>query len=107
MKIEGSIQATSIENPTIVSLQGIEKRCSSCKKRWEDDEKVVVFITSVIKNDTIPLSDESIHIVHLSPCLEEFVSTIMASFPKVEPEVKKPEEVIQKPQDTSLQSVPA
>jgi hypothetical protein len=107
MKIEGSIQATFVENPFIVSLQGVEKRCASCKKRWDDDEKVVVFITSVIKNDTIPLSDESIHIVHLSPCLEEFVSTIMASFPKPEIEAKKQEEIIHKPQDTTLQSVPA
>ena len=84
MKIVGKVPDTYILEPFLTSLQGVEKRCASCKKRWEDDEKVVVFITSTVKDDKIALADDSIHIVHLSPCLEEFVGTIMASFPKPE-----------------------
>ncbi len=90
MKITGKISVAQIEEPIITALQGIEKRCASCKKRWEDGEKVVVFITSTITNDTIPLQDDSIHIVHLSPCLEEFIGTIMSSFPKPEEKAVPP-----------------
>jgi hypothetical protein len=84
MKIVGKIPDTFIIEPSIAFLQGVEKRCASCKKRWEDGEKIVIFATSVITDDKIPLSDDSIHIVHLSPCLEEFVGVIMASLPKPE-----------------------
>lgn len=84
MKIVGTVPETYVVTPSIAFLQGVEKKCASCKKRWEDGEKVVIFATSVIQDDRIPLPDDSIHIVHLSPCLEEFVGVIMASFPKPE-----------------------
>jgi hypothetical protein len=86
MKIVGKIPDTYVIDPSLAFLQGVEKRCASCKKRWEDGEKVVIFATSVIQDDKIALPDDSIHIVHLSPCLEEFVGIIMASLPKLEVE---------------------
>lgn len=88
MKIVGTVPETYVISPSLAFLQGVEKKCASCKKRWEDGDKVVIFATSVITDDVIPLPDDSIHIVHLSPCLEEFVGIIMASFPK--PEIAKP-----------------
>ena len=79
MVIKG-VAEVELQSPKITSLQGVEKRCSQCKKLFEDHDAVVVFIQSGFVDGAVPLSDDSTYLLHLQgSCLEEFVGGVLAT----------------------------
>ena len=78
MIIRGTAEV-DLKEAHITALQGVEKRCAQCKKLFEDNDGIVVFVQTGYTEGSVRLPDDSTYLIHLQgTCLEEFVGSVLA-----------------------------
>ncbi len=94
MKFQGNL-VVELDSLTISDIRGNRRKCAECNQVFGPGDKVVIVGESIYnEDDTLPITDEGLHFVHLKgkqggSCLEDFISRLLNNKPNTEEEASK------------------